>query len=259
LSYLLYQKLIIDYISYIVKKIIYRKERASMFSLSKIKNKKSFFLHIILLASFSARCYGMEKKQLFNVTEQGQAFSPKGGTRVIPVRKLQDTNLYFHYEDDKIPLSDGSSGQNVWWDFGVKIGGYCAVLVPIFLPFIVEEYRKWREDPEMKQLTKEHLAIDLKVKQHPDYPKIEIMHKESEAIEKKIEAMHKESEAIEKINKKGELENKLTAQQLMFMKHYEDKIAYYKTECVKDDFDRNFCKHAYDAYVAQFKKKFNTN
>jgi hypothetical protein len=50
LSYLLYQKLLIDYISYIVLiKITLRKERASMFSVSKIKNIKTAVVTLLLL------------------------------------------------------------------------------------------------------------------------------------------------------------------------------------------------------------------
>lgn len=58
---MLYQKLFIDYISDIVqKKITPNKERASMFIVSKIKNKKAFLLQIIALSAFSGQCYGSQ-------------------------------------------------------------------------------------------------------------------------------------------------------------------------------------------------------
>ena len=118
-----------------------------MFSLSKIKNKKSFFLSILLLSAFSVEhCYGM-------------------GDRGTPEKPF-----FITASNGNTPTQKESFYYKIGW-----------VILPVAASAMFHfMLNKYNEDPELNNLNKEEKKIELELKKHPNYPEINLLHQKNE-------------------------------------------------------------------------------
>ncbi len=171
-----------------------------MFSLSKIKNKKSFFLPIILFFAFSSQCYGMEDFL-------------KGG--------LGDKDNPIHIVTFQ-QKTDSSSEENSGY---YRLGW---TLLPIVAGATVNyAYNKWNEDPEMTALTKKEKQMELDLKNHPDYSNVYILQQRNIAQEKinntrekQLELNVKEAQLVQ--HHQDELTKFLRCDKTMFTQNFCD-------------------------------------
>ena len=128
-----------------------------MISLSKIKNKKSFFLQIILFSAMGKPCYAMEEIL-------------KGlGSKENPI------NIHTSHSPKPTIQQDESS---VYWKIGWTLLPVVASAALTYLQ------NKSNEDPEMNELIKKEKQKDIEIKSHPDYPAITLLHQKNDAENK---------------------------------------------------------------------------
>lgn len=149
-------------------------------------SKKSFLLPIIIL--FTARATQCSE---YNIT---------GGT------------ITFQSDDTKRKNS-------ALWEIG-------KLLLPVAGGALVNyALQKWNEDPEVTAMSKEEKKADLAIKQHSDYPGIEMQRRKNEVTEKELTLKQKDLE--------------LDATRASIIQHHQEKWAEYK-KC-NPPFTCDFC------------------
>ena len=173
-----------------------------MFSVSQINNKKWSLLAIIMVASLNLQC-----------SEGGPGVYLKG---------FGDSNNPIH-----IQLNNSSSGQPE----ESTIYSVGKILLPVVagaaINYIIQQYNA---DPEMNALLKEEKKFELLIKQHSDYPAIQIQ--------------RQRNEALEKANENKEKQLKLHIDEATIIEHHQEKVRLF-TKCDKEaGFTQDFCNQA---------------
>ena len=181
-----------------------------MFSLAKIKNKKSFFLPIIILFALNAECYGMEKTVQEVIASLGSKDNPVHIVSSDGRTPPQEESLYYKAAWTILPIAAGAA-----------------------LNFIINKYN---EDPELTTINKEEKKIELKLKEHPDYPAITLLHQKNAAENKANQ------------NKQAYLS--LKVQEAQLLEHHQENMSKFLqcTEHGSSEKERNYCADMYELH-----------
>jgi hypothetical protein len=189
-----------------------------MFSLAKIKNKKSLFLSIMLLSTFSKQCYGMEEL----LKNLGSKENP-----IHIVTSEQKTNT---------PPEENSMYYKIGW-----------TLLPIVATTAANYmYNKYNEDPEMTALIKQEKQIELELKNHENYVPMTLLHQKNDAEEKANR------------NKETNLSLEIKRAQLLGHYQEEMNKFLQCTEKGSSQMERSFCKDMYERHSDLCKSLFPT-